>query len=309
LKLESARALKESLRAEDEHMARAFNIDSPKALRMPRPKGVALGVAPRKSGEGYALAVRVDIARPGLQEYVAGVAREARDEVDVRYTGRIRAFARQRPLRSGISVAHQAVTAGTLGCFVRCRRDRSVGILSNNHVLANENDATEGDAILQPGPRDGGTPAQDRIGRLARFVALDTAAPNQVDAAFAVLDEGIAIDNGSVPIAGVADDPADYDEVEKVGRTTGHTNGHVGAFELDGVRVHYASLGVVTFDGVFEVTGAFSAPGDSGSVIVGANDRMAVGLLFAGTDQPLTYGNPFADVLRALDTDLLETET
>lgn len=308
MRLESVRALKEALRAEEHLETRAFNIDTPRGVRMPRPRGVALGVSPVKPGKDYALAVRADVARPGLQEFLDRVAHEARGEVDVRYTGRIRAFGRQRPLRPGVSVGHVAVTAGTLGCFVKCRRDGSLGILSNNHVLANENDATEGDSVLQPGPTDGGTPFQDRIGRLGRFVPLDTSAPNNVDAAFAVLDDGIDIDRDAVPIVGVGGDPADYDDVEKVGRTTGHTSGRVDAFDLDGVRVTFPHLGTITFDGAFEVAGGFSKPGDSGSVIVGSHDRMAVGLLFAGTEE-LTYGNPIADVLRALDTELLETET
>src|SRR3546814_4753577 len=50
---------------------------------------------------------------------------------------------RQRPLFIGCSAAHVAVTAGTLGAFVRQRRTLTASILSNNHVLANENRAKE----------------------------------------------------------------------------------------------------------------------------------------------------------------------
>jgi hypothetical protein len=73
---------------------------------------------------------------------------------------------------AGVSVGHFLITAGTLGVIVR---DRSTGqrlILSNNHVLANSNDASPGDAILQPGPMDGGEQANDIVARLERFTPL-----------------------------------------------------------------------------------------------------------------------------------------
>jgi hypothetical protein len=56
-----------------------------------------------------------------------------------------------RPLRIGGSVGHFKITAGTLGCFVRARIGDALHILTNNHVLADENRAKVGDAILQPG--------------------------------------------------------------------------------------------------------------------------------------------------------------
>ena len=54
-------------------------------------------------------------------------------------------------------------------------KDRDSGepfILSNNHVLANSNEAMVGDAILQPGPTDGGQNPSDVVARLERFVGL-----------------------------------------------------------------------------------------------------------------------------------------
>ncbi len=93
---------------------------------------------------------------------------------DVVATGEIVAYAvdrrsRMRPVRPGVSIGHVRGSTGTVGCFVR--RNGELFILSNNHVLALLNDASKGDAILQPGPGDGGTPA-DQIGVLADFVPL-----------------------------------------------------------------------------------------------------------------------------------------
>ncbi|MBN1120959.1 MAG: hypothetical protein JXJ17_07770 [Anaerolineae bacterium] len=93
---------------------------------------------------------------------------------DVIETGEIVAYsldrqARQRPVRPGISVGHQSGSTGTFGCVVR--RDDALFVLSNNHVLAYENQAEKGDFILQPGPADGGS-LLDKIGVLSDFVAL-----------------------------------------------------------------------------------------------------------------------------------------
>ncbi|MCF3104920.1 hypothetical protein IPZ58_25510 [Streptomyces roseoverticillatus] len=108
-------------------------------------------------------------------------------EVDVVETGPVYplAFAgRTRPAPSGISIGHTLVTAGTLGCLVRDNTDSSLCILSNNHVLANENAATPGDAIVQPGAYDGGTTPGDTIATLKRFITIGMTG-NTVDAAIA----------------------------------------------------------------------------------------------------------------------------
>jgi hypothetical protein len=50
----------------------------------------------------------------------------------------------------GVSIGNEGEwSSGTLGC--RVKDGSAVYILSNNHVLANSNEAEPGDAILQPG--------------------------------------------------------------------------------------------------------------------------------------------------------------
>ena len=95
---------------------------------------------------------------------------------DVVETGNLRAF-RPGPRDSwrpvvppGVSVGHYRTTTGTFACLVR--RGSEVFLLSNNHVLADSNKGREGDAILQPGPVDGGT-ARDVVAYLAEYVPLD----------------------------------------------------------------------------------------------------------------------------------------
>jgi hypothetical protein len=73
---------------------------------------------------------------------------------------------------SGVSAGHFAITAGTLGAVVKDRMTGEKLLLSNNHVFANSNDAQLGDAILQPGPADGGQNPGDQVARLERFIPL-----------------------------------------------------------------------------------------------------------------------------------------
>lgn len=280
----------------------------------------AIGIAPVEPGV-FRVAVRVQDKR-ALRETEAWVGEQFGDEVDLAFIGRVVKFAtpwhqnRQRPLRVGSSVSHEAAAddAGTLGAFVVGEADDDVRMLSNNHILALENAAQTGDAIIQPGTADGGS-VSDRVGALEGFVPLDDAAPNYVDAAMA------SVEVGAQPPAAVAPQPQpddedilDADEVEKTGRTTGFTEGRVRAFELDDVTVGY-DLGDLRFDGVIELDGEGNAPfsraGDSGSLIVRRGGGPAVGLLFGGTPlggrngRGLTYACPIPLVLRELQLRLL----
>ncbi|MGY1837869.1 MULTISPECIES: hypothetical protein [unclassified Modestobacter] len=282
--------------------------------------GVALGLAPVGPDQVH-LAVRV-IGRADAAVVLAGLGEAALAEVDVRAIGTVRAFRsptpdelrlRVRPLRPGLSVAHERVTAGTLGGFVRRPGADGLLMLSNNHVLAASDAGSIGDPVLQPGTADGGA-TTDRVGRLGGSVRFEARPGNLVDAAVAELDPGMAADPTGYPggplLAVVcAPDAVDPDElVEKVGRTTGHTHGRITAVEVDGVGVQYDDR-VITFDDQVEIeglTGAFSAGGDSGSVIWRSADRAPLGLLFAGSEfggsagGGVTFANPLATVLSRL---------
>ncbi len=288
------------------------------------PPSVALGVAPSEKGDGYKLAVRVQKRTFQGSKEVELITKQAKGEVDVRYVGRVAKRAtpwyqqRQRPLLIGCSVGHFKVTAGTLGCFVKSRSGEGVFVLSNNHVLANENGGKRGDDIVQPGSLDGGTQPDDVVATLADFVKLKKRGANFVDCALGELIKGIAFEpakmKGNGKLAGLGDAFLDEGtEVSKLGRTTGLTKGRVTAFEMDNVVVNFG-IGNLRFDNQVEIEGAgdspFSDGGDSGSLIVG-RDKRGVALLFAGSDQGgandqgLTYANPLREVLDALKVDLL----
>ncbi|KAA3615376.1 MAG: hypothetical protein DWQ05_13550 [Calditrichaeota bacterium] len=76
-----------------------------------------------------------------------------------------------RPAPGGVSIGHVNITAGTLGCLVQ--KNGIQYILSNNHVLANSNDASIGDHIIQPGAADDGRFPEDRIAELSDFVKIE----------------------------------------------------------------------------------------------------------------------------------------
>ncbi len=290
MRLEAVRELKRTL------LTRPTGAAAEDAARA----GVALGVHPAEEG-GFRLAVRVQHRGADPAPFVQAAAGEA----DVRIVGEVRAFertARVRPLQLGVSIAEVDVTAGTLGCFVTVGGEPR--ILSNNHVLADEDRARPGAAIVQPGPADGGRDPADRVGALDRAIALRDDAANSVDAAIATVE--VEMQAGAVAglgtLTGRTLAPADAGRVAKLGRTTGLTRGTVTAFELDGLTVSY-DRGTLSFDDQIEVhadSGPFSQGGDSGSLIVAETELDAVALLFAGNEEGVTYANPIGAVLDAL---------
>jgi hypothetical protein len=211
--------------------------------------------------------------------------------------------ARIRPAKPGYSIGHTQITAGTFGCVVRdscypC----NYYILSNNHVLANSNAAAAGDAILQPGPHDGGTYPRDLIARLSRFEPIHFGSParyNLVDAAIAApirsRDIVGSIANIGIP-NGVTEATLGLDVI-KSGRTTETTAGKVIGVDAN-VGVNYGASGVAYFRDQI-ITTNMSQGGDSGSLLLSRADQMATGLLFAGSSS-VTIHNNITNVIMAL---------
>lgn len=210
-----------------------------------------------------------------------------------------------RPVPIGVSIGHPDITAGTLGA--RVKRDGSVFILSNNHVLANSNLGSNGDAALQPGPFDGGSEPADEVGTLADYVPIvfSTSASNVVDAAIAgtttsQVGNATPSDGYGTPSSGTVEATLGL-RVTKYGRTTGLTKGRVQGIDAT-VNVGYPR-GTARFVRQIVIGGGgFSRGGDSGSLIVvqnGVDRGKAVGLLFAGGGG-VTIANPIDDVLSEL---------
>lgn len=244
-----------------------------------------------------------------------------RRPVNVIYTGVIDAYAhrhRERPSPCGISVAHFAVTAGTQGALARGRsgpRHNRLLLLSNNHVIANSNDAAAGDPIVQPGSFDHPIGPDSKIAVLEQWVPMDfnAGAVNFVDCATGwcwpdrVRREFIYRKGGAWDYFEVAPDPiaaAIGVTVGKSGRTTQLTSGRI----LDvnaSIQVNYGEGRVGNFRDQITIRGnnnmQFSQGGDSGSLIwTWESRRRPVGLLFAGGNE-FTFANKIERVLDALD--------
>ncbi len=205
-----------------------------------------------------------------------------------------------RPARPGYSIGHYRITAGTFGCLVKSCRTGRCYILSNNHVLANSNQARIGDPIVQPGPYDNRPCNPKVIARLAAFVPINfsSGAYNLVDAAVALpLGSSLVIPyfpNGLVPkgtkVASLGMN------VFKFGRTTQFTRGRIRGIDAT-IAVRYGAGKKAYFRNQI-VTTNMSRGGDSGSLLL-SSDGYGVGLLFAGSSV-VTIHNNIHNVLLAL---------
>lgn len=300
--------------------------------------GVGLGAAevdlesvdPAKGPGGRVL--NVYVAEPATVEQVRrtvvdrlGVRALSSEQVPINVirTGPIEVQAhrhRERPSPNGISVGHVDITAGTQGCLARGRsgdRRQRLLMLSNNHVLADVNAGNEGDAIVQPGPLDGGQNPRDRIAVLERFVTIRTdGQPNYVDCATgwcwhqAVRREFIYRSGGEWRYFRVGNQPRACRVgmlVAKSGRTTQLTVGRITDCNASlRVDLHNGRFGNFRDQiAIRGLRGDFSAGGDSGSLIwTWDGQRNPVGLLFAGGGG-VTFANKIQRVLDALDIELV----
>ena len=312
--------------------------------------GVGVGF---KESEGVVtdeLAVTINVAKKVPVAQLAESDKVPRDlegvKTDVVETGRFLAGEatiqaqttkdrwRQR-IPAGVSIGHADVTAGTFGCLVR--RGDDLFILSNNHVLANVNAGQPGDAIIQPGRYDGGTPA-DKVAVLADYIPLDFGGGSAscsiatgVEKALNWVAETMGsshrlIAYQTAPGENLVDaalarplDPAQFvpeifkigrprgmsqatlgTKIQKTGRTTGHTQGMITQIEVT-TSVDYNGR-MATFTNQLMATG-MSAGGDSGSAILD-EDGLIVGLLYAGSGQA-TLINPIQTVLKLLNVELV----
>jgi len=221
--------------------------------------------------------------------------------------GKIVAYGNQElsaPVFCGVSVGHPNVSAGTLGCLVE--RDGNHYILSNNHVLADTNAANPGDPVIQPGSADGGTTPDDNIATLEPYRTIEfEGPPNDIDAAIALVGDSnqTLVSSEIIDIGNPGTTPGSISlnqRVQKGGRTTAHTVGEVDEISADiwvlfreGYAFFENQIGIKSVN-----TNAFSAGGDSGSLIIDEQTQAPIGLLFAASDfSGSTFANPIDAVL------------
>ncbi len=214
---------------------------------------------------------------------------------------------------------------GTLGSLIQ--RGTTKFILSNNHVLARSGQGVAGEAINQPGQLPC-FPVENTVANLTEAAALKPAsgtsgpAPSNVDAAIAQIvlltvdTSGTILELGAASPTSIADAPpsstlaipasvlAANEGVAKSGRTSGLTCSTLQSISAT-VSVQYASAcgGATAFTSTFSNQvivngGSFSAPGDSGSLIVTSDTARPVALLYGGNNTSAS-GNPIQDVITA----------
>jgi hypothetical protein len=209
---------------------------------------------------------------------------------------------------------------GTLGSLVT--RGGTQYILSNTHVLARSDLAQLNDAITEPGLIDTGTCTASgarTVGNLSAFYNLETGAMPKIDAAIAqavpgtvdpggnILYLGATADANGVPVPGAPHAGSGVTAsvgmaIAKSGRSTGLTCSRVLAVNVNVSTQYQKGCGTgtnfsVNYANQVDIAGgAFSAEGDSGSLMVTQNTADPVALLYAGSDTD-TVGNPVGPVL------------
>ena len=218
---------------------------------------------------------------------------------------------------------------GTLGALVN-DKNNNLFILSNNHVLAESDQARAGDTIVQPALVDlNCNPQAGRTVGSLRYVVPIESAQSNVDAALAAATPAVdgtgAILQLGPPVNGILTPAApaagegevlsanllNQLRVVKSGRTTGLTCSTVNTVNLS-VQVDYyydcaetQPYYTKTYINQIGMPGAsFADSGDSGALVLDAANAQAVGLFFAsGTDDSnhgFSVANPIQDVLSEL---------
>ncbi len=222
---------------------------------------------------------------------------------DVKQLGKLvlQKNARKSPIRSGYSVGHRDITAGTVGAIVK--KGKKYFILSNSHVLALNGNAKIGDAVTYPGPSDGGKLPADGVATLSDFVAFEAGGHfvNHVDAALAEIAEervddlDFSILDAKKMLATIA--PVRGMTVVKRGRTSGDTESVVEDVNFRAI-IEYDGVGRVGFLDQ-ALCRRYTSPGDSGALVVDKKSGKIVGLHFAGASGGSVF-NPIVPVVKAL---------
>lgn len=238
-----------------------------------------------------------------------------------------------RPLKGGISFGLENGPSGTLG--VSLESENRFYLLSNNHVIADTNDAQIGSDLIQPASAD--SERRNYCGELERYVKIsfkenplfpksglfsklcqfftgffgrdDSSSKiietnskyNQVDCALGQLRSCSTKINELLNVGKIRGirKPELGMPVKKVGRTSGVTRGQI--IQIDAtIEVGFSFGRKAMFEDQI-VTTPISSPGDSGSVVLD-EDNYLVGLLFSGSEK-VTILNPIDLVFDNLNID------
>lgn len=217
--------------------------------------------------------------------------------------------------------------AGTIGALLADPVGTLYG-LTANHVSGLGNYADSGEKILAPGHSDITPAGRDpfTIGVHFKALPMNPGSPTNVDiqqntdaAVFAIRspDQVSSSQGGYFDTPDRVAEPIGDMRVEKVGRTTGYTIGKIIGVAPGPMAVGYnlAKVGgnaTVYFNQLLMVFGdngtPFSAPGDSGALVVGQDAEghpCAVGMVIAGTNTGYSLILPLSPILQSLNMRLV----
>ena len=188
--------------------------------------------------------------------------------------------------------------AGTLGCVVV--KGGNEYFLSNNHVFARENAASNGERIDAPGRYDSHPICNPspQCASLSDFQPISFTNNNTIDAAIAAPSAGRAytsMEAGGYDPSSTVVSPSVGLAVKKTGRTSNLTHGNIQAINVT-IQVQYSSGQIATFVQQIQTPGNFIKSGDSGSLMVTETGANPVGLCFAGGSGG-SFANPIGPVL------------
>jgi hypothetical protein len=225
---------------------------------------------------------------------------------------------KRRPIVGGISCSNLYSSSGTLGYF--CAGLNAAGrpshfILGCGHVLRGRAAFGTTPSVIQPSPADGGASA-DVVAQFDRCVGPESGSHGEfnVDAAIAEIRPDVAFVREILEIGTVNGKQAPFPgmKVLKFGRSTGLTMGVITsiAFETHLCWERRTPQRMHHFTGLIRIESAdrskpFALPGDSGALIVSAENHSAIGMYFAGHSHG-QYGlaSPIDAIESALDVEL-----
>jgi len=202
---------------------------------------------------------------------------------------------RPERIKLGLSIGHGDGSAGSIGGIVDT--PDGDGVLSAAHVIALAGAADIDDWVYQPGKPDvRPLSATDRIGRLRNFTVFARDSTNEMDAAYALLENDVEHDANVIPcglgcpgegrsISGFArlEDLRLGMKIGKIGRSSCYTEGRLAAVGVLRNSIRTSTHGNLAFGNIIEVTWGsrrkpFTEPGDSGSLYFVVDTLEAVAL-------------------------------
>jgi len=311
MKRDAAIELKQDLTEEFRLLGFSLPRDPAEEVAATAPIPVGLGLRGGARGE-WLLAFRLfaNDWTPELRALLATIRKRARGEVDSKLVAPPLLHG-GLTLRSSDRIGTTNERWGTLGWFVTLegREDEGPHALTCAHVIARSGAGSVDDLVVIPPAPDAELPTHEVIGTVSAVAPVSPPWRHmRVDAATIKPNAGVEIDlnvGSRGPVREVADLNQEELVVVKHGGTTDMTLGATTAQLLPVPMRDPLSGALSVYVDQIEIestdpTGRFSAPGDSGSLVIEPRSHAGVGMLVGGSGE-YSYLTQLSVILEALD--------